>query len=77
MIWLGECSAPLKRWNQCGAQRARPRRRPCVMSEALRAEGLAKTYAEGDLRTHVFHDVSLSVVEGETVAIQRGNAIRY
>ena len=39
------------------------------MSEALRAEGLAKTYAEGDLKTHVFHDVSLSVVEGETVAI--------
>ena len=39
------------------------------MSEALRAEGLAKTYAEGDLKTHVFHDVSLSVIEGETVAI--------
>jgi len=39
------------------------------MSEALRAEGLAKTYAEGDLKTHVFHDVSLSVLEGETVAI--------
>ncbi|BCT93504.1 lipoprotein-releasing system ATP-binding protein LolD [Lysobacter helvus] len=39
------------------------------MSDALRAEGLAKTYAEGDLKTHVFHDVSLSVVEGETVAI--------
>jgi lipoprotein-releasing system ATP-binding protein len=39
------------------------------MSEALRAEGLAKTYAEGDLKTHVFHDVSLAVMEGETVAI--------
>ena len=39
------------------------------MSEALRAEGLAKTYAEGSLRTHVFHDVHLSVLEGETVAI--------
>jgi lipoprotein-releasing system ATP-binding protein len=39
------------------------------MSEALRAEGLAKTYAEGSLRTHVFHDVHLSVAEGETVAI--------
>ena len=38
------------------------------MSEALRAEGLAKTYAEGDLRTHVFHDVSLAVGEGEAVA---------
>src|SRR5688572_32466943 len=39
------------------------------MSEAIRAEGLAKTYAEGSLRTHVFHDVSLAVAEGETVAI--------
>jgi len=39
------------------------------MNEALRAEGLAKTYAEGSLRTHVFHDINLSVAEGETVAI--------
>jgi lipoprotein-releasing system ATP-binding protein len=39
------------------------------MNEALRAEGLAMTYAEGSLKTHVFHDVSLSVTEGETVAI--------
>ncbi|KGQ19286.1 Lipoprotein releasing system ATP-binding protein LolD [Lysobacter dokdonensis DS-58] len=39
------------------------------MSEALRAEGLAKTYAEGSLKTHVFHDLQLSVAEGETVAI--------
>ena len=39
------------------------------MSEALRAEALAKTYAEGSLKTHVFHDVSLEVAEGETVAI--------
>ena len=39
------------------------------MSEALRAEGLAKTYAEGSLKTHVFHDLHLSVAEGETVAI--------
>jgi lipoprotein-releasing system ATP-binding protein len=39
------------------------------MNEALRAEGLAKTYAEGSLRTHVFHDVHLAVAEGETVAI--------
>jgi lipoprotein-releasing system ATP-binding protein len=39
------------------------------MSEALRAEGLAMTYAEGTLRTHVFHDVNLLVSEGETVAI--------
>lgn len=39
------------------------------MSEVLRADGLAKTYAEGFLRTHVFHDLHLSVAEGETVAI--------
>ena len=39
------------------------------MSEVLRADGLAKTYAEGSLRTHVFHDLHLSVAEGETVAI--------
>jgi lipoprotein-releasing system ATP-binding protein len=39
------------------------------MSEVLRAERLAKTYAEGNLKTHVFHDLQLSVVEGETVAI--------
>jgi lipoprotein-releasing system ATP-binding protein len=39
------------------------------MSETIRAEGLAKTYAEGTLRTHVFHDLHLSVAEGETVAI--------
>lgn len=39
------------------------------MSEALRADGLAKTYAEGSLKTHVFHDLHLSVAEGETVAI--------
>jgi lipoprotein-releasing system ATP-binding protein len=39
------------------------------MSEVLRADGLAKTYAEGSLQTHVFHDLHLSVAEGETVAI--------
>ena len=39
------------------------------MSEVLRADGLAKTYAEGSLKTHVFHDLHLSVAEGETVAI--------
>jgi len=39
------------------------------MSEVLRADGLAKTYAEGSLSTHVFHDLHLSVAEGETVAI--------
>ncbi|MGO4549672.1 lipoprotein-releasing ABC transporter ATP-binding protein LolD [Lysobacter sp. 2RAF19] len=39
------------------------------MSEVLRAERLAKTYAEGNLKTHVFHDLQLHVVEGETVAI--------
>jgi len=35
----------------------------------LHAEGLAKTYAEGKLRTHVFHGLDLSVSAGETVAI--------
>lgn len=39
------------------------------MSEVLRADALAKTYAEGSLKTHVFHDLHLSVAEGETVAI--------
>ena len=39
------------------------------MSEVLRAERLAKTYAEGNLKTHVFHDLQLHVAEGETVAI--------
>lgn len=39
------------------------------MSEVLRADGLAKTYAEGTLQTHVFHGLHLSVAEGETVAI--------
>jgi len=39
------------------------------MNEVLRAEGLAKTYAEGNLKTHVFHDLQLHVAEGETVAI--------
>ena len=39
------------------------------MNEVLRADGLAKTYAEGSLHTHVFHDLHLSVAEGETVAI--------
>jgi len=39
------------------------------MNEVLRADGLAKTYSEGSLRTHVFHDLHLSVAEGETVAV--------
>ena len=37
--------------------------------EAIRAEGLAMTYAEGKLRTPVFDDLHLSVQAGETVAI--------
>ena len=37
--------------------------------EALRAEGLAKTYAEGRLQTPVFDGLDLRVVAGETVAI--------
>jgi lipoprotein-releasing system ATP-binding protein len=35
----------------------------------IRCEGLAKTYAEGILRTHVFEGLDLSVRPGETVAI--------
>lgn len=35
----------------------------------IQAEHLGKTYAEGKLRTPVFDDLSLSVAEGETVAI--------
>ncbi len=37
--------------------------------EALRAEGLGKTYAEGRLKTHVFDGLDLRVAAGETVAI--------
>ena len=37
--------------------------------EALRAEGLAKTYAEGRLETPVFDGLDLRVAAGETVAI--------
>ncbi|MBN8212184.1 MAG: lipoprotein-releasing ABC transporter ATP-binding protein LolD [Xanthomonadales bacterium] len=35
----------------------------------IRCEGLAKTYAEGALRTHVFEGLDLLVHPGETVAI--------
>ena len=38
-------------------------------SEALRAEGLGKTYAEGRMKTHVFDGLDLHVNAGETVAI--------
>ncbi|WP_372013247.1 lipoprotein-releasing ABC transporter ATP-binding protein LolD [Pseudoxanthomonas sp. 10H] len=37
--------------------------------EALRAEGLGKTYAEGKLKTPVFDGLDLRVAAGETVAI--------
>ncbi|WP_051464339.1 lipoprotein-releasing ABC transporter ATP-binding protein LolD [Pseudoxanthomonas suwonensis] len=40
-----------------------------TVTEALRAEGLGKTYAEGSLRTHVFDGLDLRVAAGETVAI--------
>ncbi|MGO4221977.1 lipoprotein-releasing ABC transporter ATP-binding protein LolD [Lysobacter sp. TAF61] len=42
---------------------------PKHSGEALRAEGLAMTYAEGKLRTPVFEGLQLSVQSGETVAI--------
>ena len=35
----------------------------------IRAEGLAKTYAEGRMRTPVFDGLELSIAPGETVAI--------
>ncbi|MEG2804305.1 ATP-binding cassette domain-containing protein, partial [Stenotrophomonas sp.] len=37
--------------------------------EVIRAEGLAKTYAEGRMQTPVFNGLDLSVSAGETVAI--------
>ena len=37
--------------------------------EVIRADGLAKTYAEGSLRTPVFDGLDLAVHAGETVAI--------
>lgn len=40
-----------------------------VQGEAIRAEQLGKTYAEGKLRTPVFDGLDLSVQTGETVAI--------
>lgn len=39
------------------------------LGEAIRAEALAKTYAEGKLRTPVFDGLDLAVQAGETVAI--------
>src|SRR3546814_16283466 len=41
--------------------------------EVIRAEGLAKTYAEGSLRTPVFDGLDLAVHAGETVAIVGGS----
>src|SRR5690606_24899796 len=64
-----------------GARHVPSRRRRCVMNdvrepvtaahdgEAIRAEALAKTYAEGRLKTHVFDGLDLRVAAGETVAI--------
>jgi lipoprotein-releasing system ATP-binding protein len=42
---------------------------PVHDGEVVRAEGLGKTYAEGTLRTHVFHGLDCSIHAGETVAI--------
>jgi len=41
------------------------------MSDAnvLRANGVAKTYAEGNLRTDVLRDVSFTLARGQTLAI--------
>ena len=58
--------------SRAGAPRARLRRRRCAMSEAMpcapRAPGARPTPKATSGRT-VFHDLSLSVAEGETVAI--------
>ena len=40
-----------------------------MAEEVIRAEGLAKTYAEGKMHTPVFDGLELSVIRGETVAI--------
>ncbi|HLU12406.1 MAG TPA: lipoprotein-releasing ABC transporter ATP-binding protein LolD [Arenimonas sp.] len=40
-----------------------------AMSAVIRCHALGKTYEEGSLRTPVFHDLSLEVRAGETVAI--------
>ncbi len=40
-----------------------------TMDYVIRAEGLGKTYAEGNMRTPVFDGLDLEVVPGETVAI--------
>ncbi|HAV71308.1 MAG TPA: lipoprotein-releasing system ATP-binding protein LolD, partial [Stenotrophomonas sp.] len=37
--------------------------------EVIRAEALAKTYAEGRMQTPVFNGLDLRVAAGETVAI--------
>ena len=39
------------------------------VGDVVRAEGLAKTYAEGNLRTQVFDGLDIAVQAGETVAI--------
>jgi lipoprotein-releasing system ATP-binding protein len=43
--------------------------KPESTGEVIRAEGLAKTYAEGKLRTPVFDGLDLAIHAGETVAI--------
>lgn len=45
------------------------RRETAMQGEVVRAEKLAKTYAEGKLRTPVFDGLHLAVNAGETVAI--------
>ncbi len=42
---------------------------PEQATAVIRAEALAKTYAEGKMRTPVFDGLDLSVATGETVAI--------
>src|SRR5690606_23404220 len=81
--WRTSLPSPRYRWRwrsqppsiRRGAQRERRRQRHCGMNEerqpesVLRATGLAKTYAEGSLRTPVFDGLDIEVHAGETVAI--------
>src|SRR5690606_30631162 len=62
------------RRRRCGMSSRGPegqvdRQRHVHDGEVIRAEGLAKTYAEGSLRTPVFDGLDLAVHAGETVAI--------
>lgn len=52
-----------------GGNRESGMQQPNQSDVVIRAEALAKTYAEGKMRTPVFDGLDLSVATGETVAI--------